>query len=111
VTRHLRQKETVALAAVRSAVSGILTQVAPDLLAEATKSRLERTVDVATLDEAFEAASTGFARIGVAALGVDGEDRLATKALSVRCLQRPDGSLAEADDPEGDLVAVVGRSY
>jgi len=33
-------------------------------------------------------------------------------ALSVRCLQLPEGSLAEnADaDPE-DLVAIVGRSY
>ena len=29
----------------------------------------------------------------------------------VRCLQRPDGSLAEPGDAEDDLVAVVGRSY
>ena len=45
------------------------------------------------------------------ALGPDGEDRLAHKALSIRCLQRPDGSLAEPGDPEDDLVAVVARSY
>ena len=31
--------------------------------------------------------------------------------LTVRCLQRPDGSLAEPGDDEDDLVAVVGRSY
>ena len=45
------------------------------------------------------------------ALGSDGEDRLATQALSIRCLQRPDGSLAEPEDAEADLTAVVGRSY
>ena len=45
------------------------------------------------------------------ALGPDGEDRLAAHALSIRCLQRPDGSLAEPEDAEADLTAVVGRSY
>ena len=45
------------------------------------------------------------------ALGPDGEDRLAEHALTVRCLQRPDGSLAEPGDDEDDLVAVVGPSY
>ena len=39
------------------------------------------------------------------------EDRLAQKALSIRCLQRPDGSLAGPGDPEDDLVAIVARSY
>ena len=47
----------------------------------------------------------------MAALGADGEDQLAQHAVSVRCLQRPDGSLAAQGDPEDRLVAVVGRSY
>jgi prolyl-tRNA synthetase len=111
VTRHLRQKETLALAAVRGAVEGIMGRVAPDLLAEATAAREERTVDVSTLGEAIEAGGTGFARITVGALGADGEDRLAQQALSIRCLQRPDGTLAEATDDEADLTAVVSRSY
>jgi prolyl-tRNA synthetase len=34
----------------------------------------------------------------------------ARNAVTVRCLQRPDGSLPEADD-EDDLVALVARSY
>jgi prolyl-tRNA synthetase len=86
-----------------------MPRIGPELLAEATSARRDRTVDVATLDEAIEAGAAGFARISAEALGVDGEDRLATHALSVRCLQRPDGSLAEL---EGDaLTAVVGRSY
>ena len=111
VTRHSRQKETLPLPAVRRAVSEILARVGPELLAEATATRQARTVDVAGLDEAIEAGSAGFARIRAGALGVDGEDRLAARALSIRCLQRSDGSLAEIGDDEADLTAVVARSY
>jgi prolyl-tRNA synthetase len=99
------------LAAVRPAVTEILARVGPELLAEATATRQARTVDVAALDEAIEAGSAGFARIRAGALGVDGEDKLAARALSIRCLQRSDGSLAEIGDDEADLTAVVARSY
>ena len=68
-------------------------------------------MDAASLEEAVEAGSVGFARVRLGALGPDGEDRLAQHAVTVRCLQRPDGSLAEPGDAEDDLVAVVGRSY
>jgi prolyl-tRNA synthetase len=63
------------------------------------------------LEEAVQAGSVGFARVPLAALGPDAEDRLAEHAISVRCLQRPDGSLAEPGDDDSALVAVVGRSY
>ena len=86
-------------------------RVGPELLAEAAATQRSRTVDVATLDEAIEAGGSGFARIRLGALGVDGEDRLADNALSIRCLQRPDGSLAEPEDTDADMIAVVGRSY
>ena len=59
----------------------ILGRVGPELLAEATATRLGRTVAVSSLEEAIEAGSAGFATIPVRALGPDGEDRLATKAL------------------------------
>jgi len=111
VTRHRREKQSVAVGAVAGTVSAILQAVGPDLLAEATAARDARTVDAASLEEATEAGSVGFARVRLAALGPDGEDRLALKALSIRCLQRPDGSLAQPGDPEDDLVAVVARSY
>ncbi|MGO8863514.1 MAG: proline--tRNA ligase [Acidimicrobiales bacterium] len=111
VTRHRRFKESVALAGVVPTVSAILARVGAELMEEATDARRARTADVDTLEEAIEAAGTGFARIRLGALGLDGEDRLAAHALSVRCLQRPDGSLAEVDDTEADLTAVVGRSY
>ena len=40
----------------------------------------------------------------------EGEERLAQEAVTVRCLQRADGTVPDADD-EPDLVAFVGRSY
>ena len=111
VTRHTREKHNVPVGAVAVTVGAILHAVGPELLAEATAARDARTVDAASLEEATEAGSVGFARVRLGALGPDGEDRLAQKALSIRCLQRPDGSLAEPGDSEDDLVAVVARSY
>ncbi len=111
VTRHRREKADVTLAAVAGTVASVLATAGPELLAEATAARDARTVDAASLAEAVEAGSVGFARVRLGALGPDGEDRLAEHALSVRCLQRPDGSLAGEADAEEDLVAVVGRSY
>jgi len=111
VTRHRREKANVALAAVAGSVSTVLADAGSELLAEATAARDARTVDASSLAEAVEAGSVGFARVRLGALGPDGEDRLAEHAISVRCLRRPDGSLAAEGDAEEDLVAVVGRSY
>lgn len=60
-------------------------------------------------DRGAAAARTEFGRIPWRTLGVDGEAEPARDAVTVRCLQRPDGSLPEADD-EDDLVAVGARS-
>jgi prolyl-tRNA synthetase len=111
VTRHTRDKATVALAGVGKEVKAILERVGPELLVEATAAREARTVEASTLAAAVEAGNQGFARIRLGALGEDGEDRLAEHALTIRCLQRPDGALAEPGDAETDLIAVVGRSY
>jgi prolyl-tRNA synthetase len=111
VTRHRREKQNVAVGAVAGTVGAILAAAGPELLAEATAARDARTVQAASLEEAVEAGSVGFARVPLRALGHDGEDRLAKHALSIRCLQRPDGSLAEPGDAEDDLAAVVARSY
>ena len=111
VTRHNRSKQNLALAGVVKEIDGILATVADELRAEALERRQSRTVEASTLEEAVEAGAVGFARLKVSALGDDGEDRLQASALTVRCLQRPDGSLAEAGDQDDDLVAVIGRSY
>jgi prolyl-tRNA synthetase len=111
VTRHTLEKQNVPVAAAAGTVTAILAAVGPELLAEATAARDARTVDAASLEETIEAASVGFVRVRLGALGPDGEDRLAQQALSIRCLQRPDGALAQPGDVEDDLVAVVARSY
>ncbi len=111
VTRHRLHKENVALAQVRDGVATTLAGVAKDLTAEALALRESRTSDVDSIEEAIEAGTSGFARVATKALGPDGEDQLARHALTIRCLQRPDGSLALPGDDDADLVAVVGRSY
>ncbi|HEX8805251.1 MAG TPA: proline--tRNA ligase, partial [Acidimicrobiales bacterium] len=87
-----------------------LGQVQDDMLARAVERRDANVAEAASLDEAIEAGRTGFARVPFALLADGGEDRLAAEAITVRCLQRPDGSLPESGD-EPDLVAFVGRSY
>ena len=111
VVRHRREKQNVTLGAVAGTVGTALATAGAELLAEAAAAREARTADATSLEGAVEAGKEGFARVRLGALGPDGEDRLAQHALSVRCLQRPDGSLAEPGDSEDDLVAVVGRSY
>jgi prolyl-tRNA synthetase len=111
VTRHTRAKATVALGGVVPEVAAILSSVGGDLFAEAAEMRRSRTADADSLEAAAEAGLSGFARLPMKVMGDDGEDRLATQALSIRCLQRPDGALAEPGDNDADLVAVIGRSY
>ncbi|MGH8988082.1 MAG: His/Gly/Thr/Pro-type tRNA ligase C-terminal domain-containing protein, partial [Acidimicrobiales bacterium] len=111
VTRHTRVKEAVALDGVVDAADRICGRVGDELRAEALAFRERRTASVASLLEAVEAGSTGFARIPWRQVGEAGELDLAAEALSVRCLQDADGRLAAPGAPDDDLVAVVGRSY
>jgi len=110
VDRDQGEKTSLALDGVVAAVQQALVDTQANLLRDATARRDAATADVTDVDEALEAASTGFARIPWATLGDEGEARLAQKAVTVRCLQRADGSVPDADD-EPDLVAIVGRSY
>jgi prolyl-tRNA synthetase len=111
VVRHSREKKVVALAGVATEVAAVLASAGGELRDEAAAALKARTAEAATLEEAVEAGSVGFARVSMSALGPDGEDRLAEHAITVRCLQRPDGSLAGPGDDDSALVAVVGRSY
>jgi len=112
VTRHSRTKRPVALAAAVAEARTILASVTQELHDESLALREQRTAEVTSVADAVAAGASGFARLPWREVGEAGEDELARHALSVRCLQLPEGSLAEnADaDPE-DLVAIVGRSY
>ena len=96
-------------AAVPKAVAA-LDEVQTGLFAEALARREAATVDVTSIEDAREAALVGFARIPVSVLGADGEAKLGESAITVRCIQRPDGTCPDSDD-EPDLVAFVARSY
>jgi prolyl-tRNA synthetase len=65
---------------------------------------------VASVDEAAEAAGRGFARLAWSAVRRDGEARLAAAGATVRCLQRPDGTVPDTEDEDG-VVATVARAY
>ena len=111
VRRDDGSKSAVAVEAAVAGVPGLLDAIQDDLLASATQAREGATAEVATIDEAGEAAATGFAQVPWRTLvAEDGEARLRELGVTVRVLQRADGSLPECED-EPDTVAVVARSY
>jgi prolyl-tRNA synthetase len=110
VRRIAGTREPVAVEALAALVPEALEDDQGLLLAQSRRLRESRTVDVTTVEEAAEAAGTGWARIPWAALGPEGEARLAERGVSVRCLVAADGSVPERDDQRGN-VAVVARAY
>jgi prolyl-tRNA synthetase len=110
VRRIPGSKQPVPLARVAAAVADALAADQLALFEQSVRRRDERTVDVTTVEEAAEAAVSGWARIPWATLGEEGEAQLATQAVSVRCLVRADGSVPETGD-EPDIIAYVGRAY
>ncbi|OLE26062.1 MAG: proline--tRNA ligase [Actinobacteria bacterium 13_1_20CM_3_71_11] len=98
---------------VAEVVGAVLAGLAADQKAlhdEALARRLDRTVDVSTVDDAIAASATGWARVPWAAVGVEGEAKANAEGVTVRCLTRADGSVPDAED-EPDLVAYLGRAY
>ena len=110
VDRLTGRKDTVGVGEAVARAGAALAAGQGAVLDEATARRKALTVDVATVEEALEAARTGFDRVPWAAVAEGGEDRLAVEAVTVRCLQREDGTVPASDDEDG-LMAVVGRSY
>jgi prolyl-tRNA synthetase len=100
----------VALGEVVAHVSAALSADQQALLESARTFRAEHTVDVTTLADAIDAAQTGWARVPWSAVGVEGEAEANGKAVTVRCLTRPDGSVPESDD-DPELVAILARAY
>jgi prolyl-tRNA synthetase len=110
VRRITGTKGPVPLAGVAKAVTDAVDEQQAELLAEATNRRDDHIVDVASVAEAAEAASTGWARVPWADVGTTGEARLAEQGATVRCLVRPDGAVPDTEDEAG-LMALVARSY
>jgi len=110
VRRDLGEKVPTELSAVPSMLPDLLESMQSEMLAGAVARRELATVDCSTIEEAAEAAATGFGRIPWAAVGAEGIERLGRDSVTVRCLQRPDGDLPASDDEAG-VLAIVARSY
>ncbi|WP_213454570.1 proline--tRNA ligase [Rhizomonospora bruguierae] len=99
--------------AVPDVVGAVTAALAADQQAlhdEALARREANTVDVTNLNDAIEAAATGWARVPWSAVGEQGERKANTQAVTVRCLIRPDGSVPDSET-EPDLLAVLARAY
>jgi prolyl-tRNA synthetase len=103
-------KEPVSVDALSALVPGILEEDQALLLRQSRERRESRTVEVKSIEEAAEAAATGWGRISWAELGPEGERKLAEQGVSVRCIVAEDGSVPAADDQPGN-VAIVARAY
>jgi prolyl-tRNA synthetase len=103
-------RETVRIADAAAAATAGVQSVHAALFRQATEALASGTADVDDLEEAMEAARTGFARLPWAACGPDGERRLNRAGFSVRCLTDPDGSIPETTDDD-NLCAIVARAY
>jgi prolyl-tRNA synthetase len=110
VCRITGEKAAVALDDLVTVVPAELDRQQGALFVEAEQRRTANTVDVVTLDDAREVAATGWARLPWGKVGEAGEAELATSGVTVRCLNRADGSVPDAPD-EPDLVATVARAY
>lgn len=109
VRRDTGEKSQVPLAEAATSVSTALEDIQTTLLAEATAFRDDHTTDATSIAEVLEASATGFARVPWSVVA-DAEDALAAEAVTVRCIQRADGSVPDNED-EDDLIAICGRSY
>ncbi|OBK76097.1 proline--tRNA ligase [Mycobacterium sp. 1164985.4] len=108
--RDTREKTAVSVDRVAERVSELVGSIQADMLAAATERRDAAITDCATIDEVREAAQTGVARLRWDKVGVSGEEELAAAGLTVRCLQRSDGTLPDTDD-DADALAYVARAY
>jgi len=110
VRRDNGEKTTHGLNDLAKVVPSMLEAIQRDLFQGAQAYLVENTHDVTSVADAIDVAKDGFARLDWDLVAGEGEDQLNAQAVSVRCLQRRDGSMPVSDD-EGDLVCLVAKSY
>jgi len=110
VRRDSGEKVPTPIDAAVARCGELLVEMQSELLAAAVARRDSRTVVVSTVDEAIAAAQTGFARLPWSLVTPEVEQRLKGDAMTVRCLQRADGSIPDHDLEDG-LTCIIARSY
>ncbi len=108
--RDTSEKLTWPLAGVANEASALLGAMQADLFERARAWRDDHTVEVGSLAQAIDVAQSGFAKLPWGLVGPSEEAELKNQALTVRCLQRPDGSIPTSDLEEG-LLCLVAKSY
>jgi prolyl-tRNA synthetase len=103
-------KTQVGLGELAGEVPRLLAEEQQAMLDAARRERDARIAEASTVDDAAAAGAEGWAKIAWSTLGERGEAKLAADGVTVRCLQRPGGSVPESDT-EPDLVAYVSRAY
>jgi prolyl-tRNA synthetase len=110
VRRFDGSKTPTPVADAAAVVAAALETDQQALYDQALALRESGTAEVSTVEEAIEAAATGWARLPWSAVGLEGETRANAEGVTVRCLTRADGSVPDSED-EPDLVAYLGRAY
>ncbi|CAN5505425.1 proline--tRNA ligase [soil metagenome] len=105
--RDTGTKEAVALEGIADRVIDLLVEIQENLLTESRERREAATQDVGDIADID---GPGFFRIPWAAIGEAGEDDLAGRGYTVRCLVTADGGMPQSRD-EADLVAIVAKAY
>jgi prolyl-tRNA synthetase len=100
----------VPLADLASTVPALLRDAQREMLSAATKARDARITSARSMAEVPEMVSEGWARLDWDLLGPSGELELASAGITVRCLQRADGSMPDSDTEPG-LTAFLARAY
>jgi prolyl-tRNA synthetase len=108
--RDTGEKLPLDVAAIPAAAAGLLEEIQTGMLEGALAERERRSVDCTTVEEAASAAAEGFARIPWASLDAAALERLGRDALTVRCVQTPEGAVPSSLD-QPDNVAIVARAY
>jgi len=104
------ERDVVPLADLAGRVPALLLQAQREMLAAARRARDARITPVGSMAEVPEAVSEGWATLDWDRLGPAGELELADAGITVRCLQRADGSMPDSDAEPG-LVAFLARAY
>ena len=110
VRRDTAEKISMGLASVAVEAPRLLEEMQRELFQDAKDRRDANTCDVPSVAEAIDVAQTGFARLSWDLVGDSEEAGLNAQALTIRCLQRSDGSIPESD-LEPDLLCIVAKSY
>ncbi len=110
VRRDTGEKAAVPVAEAPALAQSLVDDIQGDMWRAARDFRDAHTITVPDLDRAIEAAQTGFARVAWHEVGEEGEARLKAEAMTVRCLQRSDGTMPE-NERESGLMAIIARSY